>query len=483
MHYSGCDIQIQTVLTVSDEGEPLRDLDERALAWETLYVPSTPDDRDPNRAPTEVAPSILEGEQGGSRPPILRLHSDKASEFLTPTIRAYLSQQGVRQTVNSGYHPQGNGLAERWIGIVKVRAAALLADVRLPPDYWSYAWRWVAYIHTHRVTEIPINKTLPHFGDVVVMHHAFKKPPSFENRGTTGVCLGHDSRIAGGVLVVSVVNGELKEVCSAKVRTLGEKVGQAWRLHVHPQDTTKAAYVNRKGEVKWSLHEIEVPTVEQCVKEDAFEVQDIRELGLGWAWFMNDLRAFLPSPSQDEPVTQTEADVPIEPLALQADATNLDLELQVYERPLAVTLSVPLKLFLIGRKLTQCMHVWETVVSANGFVLIWEFARFRVLAEMALQENKWFAVSLIKDLHHTRHVLEDLLCDSHPQVPLHRRCLPDCGPTMSHSRDIQTMFVYRLFPRFHGPDVLPLGLRPSRFPSRGGGGFRLLFKVGVLVHV
>ena len=111
-----------------------------------------------------------------------------------------------------------------------------------------------------------------------------RRPPSFENRGTTRVCLGHDSRIAGGVLVASVVNGELKEVCSAKVRTLGEKVGQAWRLHVHPQDTTKAAYVNRKGEVKWSLHEIEVPTVEQCVKEDALEVQDIRELGLGWAW-------------------------------------------------------------------------------------------------------------------------------------------------------------------------------------------------------
>ena len=48
-------------------------------------------------------------------------------------------------------------------------------------------------ISTHTVTEVPINKALPHFGDVVVMHHAFKKPPSFENRGTTGVCLGHDS--------------------------------------------------------------------------------------------------------------------------------------------------------------------------------------------------------------------------------------------------------------------------------------------------
>ena len=56
---------------------------------------------------------------GGSRPPILRMHSDKAREFLSPVIRAYLSQQGVRQTVNSGYNPQGNGLAERWIGIIK----------------------------------------------------------------------------------------------------------------------------------------------------------------------------------------------------------------------------------------------------------------------------------------------------------------------------------------------------------------------------
>ena len=67
--------------------------------------------------------------------------------------------------------------------------------------------------------------------------------------------------------------------------------------------------------------------------------------GLGWAWFVNSLSAFLPawedmelaSPSPDEPVTQTDADVPVEPLTLQADATNLELDLQVYERPLAVT--------------------------------------------------------------------------------------------------------------------------------------------------
>ena len=35
----------------------------------------------------------------------------------------------------------------------------------------------------------------------------------------------------------------------------------------------------------------------------------------------------------DAPVTQIEADVPIEPLALQAEAADLELALHSYERP------------------------------------------------------------------------------------------------------------------------------------------------------
>ena len=75
---------------------------------------------------------------------------------------------------------------------------------------------------------------------------------------------------------------------------------------------------------------------------------------------------------------------------------------------------------------------------------------------------------ITRDLH-IRHVLEDLLCDSHLQVPLHRKCVPACGPATCHTRDTQTTFVYRLFPRSIGPAVLPLDMRPSRFPSGGGG--------------
>ena len=419
---------------------------------------------------------------GGSRPPILRLHSDKASEFLSPPIRAYLSQQGVRQTVNSGYNPQANGLAERWIGIVKVRATALLADVRLPPEYWSYACRWVAYVHTHRVTEIPINKALPHFGDVVVIHHAFKKPPSFENRGSTGVCLGHDTRVAGGVLVVSVVNGELKEVCSAK----GERVGEAWRLHVHPQDSSRAAYVNHKGEVKWNLQDLDVPTVEHCVKEDALEIQDIRELGLGWAWFVNDLRAFLPAwqdmelatPSAEEPITQVAGDVPVEPLPVQADATQLEMELQTYERPLAVTpFGAP-----------EHVPDWQDSHAMSAYVPPshlghWIRTDLGVRTFQGLGRNAPLREQVVRRLTrdaHTHQILESLPCDVHLQMPLHRRCLPGCGPQTSDTRDIQTTFIYRLQPPFQLPCVQSRELSPAPFPS-GGGGFLVPSFVSVVV--
>ena len=189
-------------------------------------------------------------------------------------------------------------------------------------------------------------------------------------------------------------------MCSAKVRKLGEQVGQAWRLHVHPQDATRSAYVNRQGEVKWNLQDIEVPTVEQCVKEDALEVHDIRELGLGWAWFVNDLRAFLPAwqdmelatPSAEEPLTQVAGDVPVEPLPVHADATQLAMDLHAYEQPLAVT---P---FGVQEHVPDWheSHAMSAYVPhhnlATGSVLTLGYAPFRVWERMLLFVLRWFDV-------------------------------------------------------------------------------------------
>ena len=79
---------------------------------------------------------------------------------------------------------------------------------------------------------------------------------------------------------------------------------------------------------------------------------------------------------------------------------------------------------------------------------------------------------LTKDVH-THQILESLPCDPHLHVPLHRRCLPGCGPQSCATRDIQTTFVYRLHPSVLTPYVATRELSPAPFPSGGGGGLSL----------
>ena len=242
----------------------------------------------------QVALDDLSSLTGGCRAPVLRMHSDKAKEFFAKSVRGLLKAHGIRQTTNSGYDPAANGIAERWVGIVKVRATALLAEHRLPPDYWAYACKWVAYIHNHRVLGIRLNASHPLFGDVVVVRRFLKKPPSFEDRGITGVCLGHNPLVSGGVTVGTIMDGFFNVIVTAKVRKLGERRPQRWKLHIHPTDPKAAAYVRNDGEVKWHLNDLDVATVEELNPEGAMEVQHLRVLGMGWAWYVNDLSKYLP---------------------------------------------------------------------------------------------------------------------------------------------------------------------------------------------
>ena len=79
VNYCGCDIQIQSVVEIS-EGNTIHVVsDEHDPAWETLFVPSVPSQRDPNRAPTEVAPSTLvpQGEETPSIPETPHFDPDK----------------------------------------------------------------------------------------------------------------------------------------------------------------------------------------------------------------------------------------------------------------------------------------------------------------------------------------------------------------------------------------------------------------------
>ena len=192
------------------------------------------------------------------------------------------------------------------------------------------------------------------------------------------------------------------------------------------------------------------PTVEQSVREDALEVQDIRELGLGWAWFVNDLRAFLPSwqdmelasPSTEEPVTKIEADVPIEPLALHADAMDLELDVHSHERPLAASPFGAPEMVPDW----QDAHAMMLSLSKSPQLGRWIRTDLGVRTFQGLGKNSPAREQVLRRITRdlpTHRLIESLECEPRLQVPLHRRCLPGCGHATPVTRDIETSFVYR----------------------------------------
>ena len=56
INYCGRDIHIHSIIEVSDDGS-VHSVSDETKAWEALFVPSASSHRDPNRAPTVVAPS------------------------------------------------------------------------------------------------------------------------------------------------------------------------------------------------------------------------------------------------------------------------------------------------------------------------------------------------------------------------------------------------------------------------------------------
>ena len=133
MHYCGCDIQVQSVVAVSDDGEVpvISDSSE----WASLYRPLLPSAVDPNEAPTEVAPSTPLAEEGEtpSIPETPHLEPDQGAsshvddaagtatriegkEAMTQTppllsrlIQGYLDQTGIEECP---YHQMDHGVRD-----------------------------------------------------------------------------------------------------------------------------------------------------------------------------------------------------------------------------------------------------------------------------------------------------------------------------------------------------------------------------------
>ena len=106
---------------------------------------------------------------GGSKPPVLRIHSDQAREFLSQPVMEWLMHHNIKQTFTSTGDPSANGVAERWIDLVKVKATVLLASRYLPMTLWCYAVPWVAYTYNQKTLGQTPKKAIPEFGQLLLL--------------------------------------------------------------------------------------------------------------------------------------------------------------------------------------------------------------------------------------------------------------------------------------------------------------------------
>ena len=134
-----------------------------------------------------------------------RIHTDRGSEFTNETMRRWTigSSHPLFHTTCGVGDKSANARAERWIGMLKMTARAMLWSAGLAPKYWKFAMSQAAVIHRARALEKPLPAWVPRFGSNVVGQFVNEESrKSWMCRGVLGRFLGNDCRVSHGAVVL-----------------------------------------------------------------------------------------------------------------------------------------------------------------------------------------------------------------------------------------------------------------------------------------
>ena len=232
---------------------------------------------------------------GGSKPPVLRIHSDQAREFLSQAVMEWLMRHNIKQTFTSTGDPSSNGVAERWIDLVKVKATVLLASRYLPTTFWCYAVPWVAYTYNQKTLGQTPKKSIPEFGQLILVRA--KRDNKFQDRAELGVMMGFYPQIPHGVIAVTIQrNKTISEIYTAHVAPAHMEKTEKWFLKRDVKNPDRLVYVSTKGEVAWDLPTDRLPTVEEKRHWDRHpKFVSLQRARDGWAWYTSNIGRLLPN--------------------------------------------------------------------------------------------------------------------------------------------------------------------------------------------
>ena len=183
----------------------------------------------------------------------VRFHTDAGKEFLNTDVEKMLRTWKLHQTHTGGHDPQANGLAEKYVGIVKGRARSYLIHSRLQVRFWYWACMQVAAVMRLDALDQKLAKGAPTFGDTIVI----RKPEAtgFEERGALGTFLCWSSVVPMGAWVLTFREDGSEKIPLVSLPANWKRVEERrWKLTRDP-NSNMAVWVDQDGDVKFDQPE------------------------------------------------------------------------------------------------------------------------------------------------------------------------------------------------------------------------------------
>ena len=96
--------------------------------------------------------------------PVFRIHSDRATEFLSKDFKVWYRDRSLYHTFTAGDEPAGNGRVESELGILKGRTRALMRSSGVEQAWWPLVLRHASearFREQMRCLAIPSTELLP----------------------------------------------------------------------------------------------------------------------------------------------------------------------------------------------------------------------------------------------------------------------------------------------------------------------------------
>ena len=167
----------------------------------------------------------------GERPQVVRVHSDKAREFLAQKVVEGINSMGIFKTTTTGYDPQANGLAERTVGLLKERARGFLIRGNVAKKFWPLMMAEAARRQRDLALHRPHQGKLPEPGDHVAVTVQAAGP--FDPKVEPGRFIAQSDIAVQGALVL-VNRGGQEHLVTTRLPAVIDKKPEQWRTHVTP---------------------------------------------------------------------------------------------------------------------------------------------------------------------------------------------------------------------------------------------------------